>query len=111
MGACSITGIPLLGGFAGKLYLMDAAVQAGGAREAWILAVLAASTLLNVLYFLRTVLTIYRRGERFPRERVLAPHRTLYMLSMACGILMIFLLGLCGGALHRLLTAGFASFM
>ncbi len=63
VGALSLTGLPLLGGFASKLNLGIAALDCGGAR-AWIsLAALALSTLLNVLYMVRIVLVIWSHGE------------------------------------------------
>ena len=60
VGAASLTGIPVLGGFISKLYLSDAAITAGGARMWIMLAALALSTLLNVLYLMKTVVTLYR---------------------------------------------------
>ena len=58
-GALSVTGLPLLGGFVSKLLLGSAAAAQGGARG-WIgLASLAVSTLLNVMYMVRTVLVIW----------------------------------------------------
>ncbi len=65
IGAFSITGIPLLGGFSAKVFISEAAWAAGGLRMYLALAALAVSTVLNVIYFLRTMITVYRRGERF----------------------------------------------
>ena len=63
VGALSLTGLPLLGGFVSKLNLGLAALDCGGAH-AWIaLAALALSTLLNVLYMVRIVLVIWSHGE------------------------------------------------
>ena len=58
--AASLTGVPVLGGFISKLYLSDAAIAAGGARMWVMLIALALSTLLNVLYLMKTVVTLYR---------------------------------------------------
>ncbi len=63
IGAFSITGVPLLGGFSAKLYIASAAVNVGTWRMAAVLSALAISTLLNVIYFMRTVVTIYRRND------------------------------------------------
>ena len=65
IGAFSITGIPLLGGFSAKVFISQAAWSAGGIRMYGTLAALAVSTVLNVIYFLRTMITVYRKGERF----------------------------------------------
>ena len=63
VGALSLTGLPLLGGFVSKLNLGLAALDCGGAH-AWIaLAALALSTLLNVLYMVRIVLVIWSHSD------------------------------------------------
>ena len=64
VGACSIVGIPLLGGFASKLYLAEACMALDPANAAVTLIVLALSTALNATYFLTTVITIYQKPER-----------------------------------------------
>ena len=56
----SLVGVPVLGGFVSKLYLSDAAITVGGARMWVMLIALAVSTLLNVLYLMKTVVTLYR---------------------------------------------------
>lgn len=58
--AMSLVGVPVLGGFVSKLFLSDAALDAGGARMWIMLCALALSTLLNVLYLMKTVVTLYR---------------------------------------------------
>jgi multicomponent Na+:H+ antiporter subunit D len=51
-GALGMIGVPPIAGFVSKWYLGLGALEAG---EPWVLAVLAASTLLNALYFLPLV--------------------------------------------------------
>lgn len=59
VGALSLIGIPLMGGFISKLNLAQAALDSGGAHL-WIgLAALVLSTVLNVGYMLRCVLVFY----------------------------------------------------
>lgn len=58
--AMSLVGVPVLGGFISKLFLSDAALFYGGAHMWVMLAALAISTLLNVLYFMKTIITLYR---------------------------------------------------
>ena len=58
--AMSLVGIPVLGGFISKLYLSNAALDRGGLHMWVMLIALAVSTLLNVLYFMKTVITLYR---------------------------------------------------
>ena len=58
--AMSLVGVPVLGGFVSKLYLSDAAFTRGGVTMWVMLIALALSTLLNVLYLMKTVITLYR---------------------------------------------------
>ena len=76
----SLVGIPVLGGFISKLYLSNAALYRGGLHMWVLLAALAVSTLLNVLYFMKTVITLYRP----PREGFQAPAPERSPLSQ-CG--------------------------
>lgn len=57
-GALSMIGIPIFAGFVPKL-LFSASAFGHGAATYFVLAALAASTILNVLYFLRTTLNIF----------------------------------------------------
>ena len=65
VGAFSIVGIPLLGGFSAKVYIASAA---SGIRQYVALLALAVSTVLNVIYFMRTFVTIYRKSDRQSNE-------------------------------------------
>src|SRR5690606_27029216 len=56
LGAIGMVGLPPTAGFITKIYLGIGAVQAGAP---WVLAVLAASTLLNAAYFLPLVYRIW----------------------------------------------------
>lgn len=58
VGALSMIGIPLLGGFASKLYFASASLQTSD-RMAVTLLVLAVSTVLNALYYVPAVLAIW----------------------------------------------------
>ena len=61
-GALSMIGVPALAGFASKLLFAAAAVQSGSERTMMtVMASLALSSLLNALYFMRTVIRIWGR--------------------------------------------------
>ena len=79
VGALSMVGFPFLGGFISKLYLSNAALDRGGLHMWVMLAALAVSTLLNVLYFMKTVITLYRP----PRDGFQAPAPERSPLSSA----------------------------
>lgn len=72
IGALSMVGFPFLGGFASKINFAMAAMNAGDVRMVLVLAVLVISTWLNTIYFLKTVITLYRKplpGAEYPVER------------------------------------------
>ncbi|MBE5797633.1 MAG: sodium:proton antiporter [Clostridiales bacterium] len=66
IGALSMVGFPFLGGFVSKLNLALAGLELSPVRASLVLVTLAVSTTLNTMYFLRTVITLYRK----PREGV-----------------------------------------
>ena len=63
IGALSMVGFPFLGGFASKLNIAIAGLNASNVRAVLTLIALAVSTWLNTMYFLRTVITIYRKPD------------------------------------------------
>lgn len=64
LGALSMVGIPILGGFFSKIFFAEAAISGAGWVRVVLLAALALSTLLNAFYFMHTVIGLYRK----PRE-------------------------------------------
>lgn len=72
IGALSMVGFPFLGGFTSKMNFAMAAMNAGDVRMILVLVVLVISTWLNTIYFLKTVITLYRKplpGAEYPVER------------------------------------------
>ncbi len=108
--AMSMVGIPFTGGFIAKLYLASAAIPLGGGMRVLVLVALALSTLLNAVYFLHTVVSIYRKPaddityspvHRMPRYVVVA-----LFISM----LMTVYLGIGSGPVMRVIESGLAMF-
>lgn len=64
LGAFSMVGIPFLSGFISKVNFATAAMTGSQTQQIVILAALAVSTALNAVYFLKTVLTLYRPSEK-----------------------------------------------
>ena len=108
VGACSLVGIPGLGGFTSKLYLASAGVEAGGLRMAIVLAALAISTLLNVAYMLRSVLVIYRKKEE--TDQSIVCRDGLFAAAALALIALNLLLGLLGGPILQLIEQGIRLF-
>ena len=105
VGAFSIVGLPLLGGFSAKVYIANAAFHAGGARPYIVLAAFAVSTILNIIYFLRTVVTIYRKSDRQPNAGHIARIFT-FDAAIGCFLLINLYLGVGAGRVMALLQSG-----
>ncbi|KPQ06263.1 MAG: NADH dehydrogenase (quinone) [Rhodobacteraceae bacterium HLUCCA12] len=89
LGALGMIGLPPMAGFVSKVYLGIGALQAG---ENWVLAVLAASTLLNAAYFLPILYRLWflpaadiaRGDERSPM--LVIPAVITALASLAVGV-------------------------
>jgi multicomponent Na+:H+ antiporter subunit D len=97
IGALGMIGVPPVAGFVSKWYLGLGAVEAGAA--AWVIPVLAASSLLNAAYFLPILYRAWfrRAGDSWPEEHIPAgrfetratllwPALTTAGLALAAGI-------------------------
>ncbi|MCR4672627.1 MAG: sodium:proton antiporter [Lachnospiraceae bacterium] len=74
-GALSMVGIPCLGGFAMKLMYGQAAISDPSSAKMFIIMItLAASSFLNTLYFIRTVIRLYSD----PEEKASSERQKLY---------------------------------
>ncbi|MCM1272748.1 MAG: sodium:proton antiporter [Clostridium sp.] len=60
VGACSMIGIPMLAGFIAKVCFADAAINASTVKLVIVMLALAFSTLLNAVYFMRAIISVYR---------------------------------------------------
>ena len=107
-GACSLVGVPILGGFASKIYLANAAVELGGWRMAAVLAALAVSTALNVAYLLRTALTLYRPAEDTEYTPMYSDKP--FTFAMVILIILNIVLGVFGGEVMKWIQQGIAVF-
>lgn len=101
--AMSLVGIPVFGGFVSKLYLSEAAMQRGGVHMWTMLIVLALSTLLNVFYFMKTIITLYRPA----REGFIPPPFEKSKLS-TCSMWVFAILNLLVGLLAQPIVTAIA---
>ncbi len=83
----SLTGIPLTAGFAGKLYLFGAAVEAGWV---WLAIVAVLNTVVSAFYYLHLIVIMYMRepGEQVPEGR-LGWAAGLALLLCVAGVLLL----------------------
>ena len=92
VGSFSMVGLPFLGGFISKVYFAKAAMTLSSPKMLIVLIVLAVSTVLNTIYFVKTVITLYRSDP----GAVNAPSGNIrfgYRLSMLCLMAANFALG------------------
>ena len=111
IGALSMVGFPFLGGFTSKLNFAMAAMQADSGRMMLVLITLAISTWLNTIYFLKTVITLYRKpveGMEYPVEK--GRRGFCFNASLVCFSLATIALGLFSQYLIEAITTGLTMF-
>ena len=121
MGVCwtiaafSMVGLPFTGGLVSKLLLGQEAMNHSPAVQVAVLAMLALSTLLNVLYFLRTMLLIWSPMAQadLPESSFTAGKSSSEFLPrLACCVLTLGVLGtfFFASPLLNLISSGLAQF-
>lgn len=112
IGSFSMIGIPLFAGFASKLQFALAAVETGSrVRLLAVMLALALSSLLNAMYFIRTLIRIYSDPQETVKESdVRAMHRPGYNIPMMCLAAVNLFLGLFSWAVVDLIDRGLRMF-
>ncbi len=109
VGAMSMIGMPLLTGFVSKyLFATAATTAANKTLAAWV--VLAISTILNTIYFMRTVLTIYSPVEPEMRKVHGIPPSKIETAATFGMIILNIALGVASQPVIDALEAGLAMF-
>jgi multicomponent Na+:H+ antiporter subunit D len=113
VGALSMIGIPLLGGFVSKLVLSEAALESP--FVAVILLTIAASTVLNALYYVPAILAVWVRP---PWEEIRLVMKSIrpqdlefdrrFFIADSVLILLVFLLGIGYQPILNVIRAGIA---
>ncbi len=115
VGSLSMVGIPLFSGFVSKLLFAQAAVENDTWRLFPTLIVLAISTILNAIYFLKTVIRIWvpekreleEEKEFFTRK---ASQQKLYAAVIVAFILLNLFLGTMSDSILGFIQDGLANF-
>lgn len=107
-GSLSMVGIPLFSGFISKLLFSQAAVQSN-MKMLPALIVLAVSTVLNAIYFMKTVIRIYTPVES-KYESVSIKKNPLYAFTLLCFILLNVALGMCSQPITDWISQGLSVF-
>ena len=114
-GSLSMVGIPLFSGFISKLLFMEAAATVAWYKMLPALIVLGISTILNAIYFMKTVIRIYTPVGDFYDGKEGYEKRTwnkqvVYGITILCFIILNVVLGLCSGPLLELIQNGLSMF-
>ncbi len=115
VGSLSMVGIPMFAGFVSKLLFAEAAMLAPNWKLPLTLLVLAVSTILNAIYFLKTVIRLYSPADpsQLPSEepkRLRFREQKLYGVSLVLFIAVNLILGLTSQPVIWLIEQGLHHF-
>jgi len=108
IGAFSMIGVPAFAGFSSKILISDAAAEMENTLSLIILIVLALSTVLNTVYFLRTVINIYSQSEDCEKREKTNPE---YVFASAMLAAINIILGCCSIPIIKAITSGIELFI
>ncbi len=109
VGALSMVGVPLFSGFISKLLFAQAAVQNSG-KLFPALVVLGISTILNAIYFMKTVIRIYTPTGPAGERGAGVAHRRLYVATLIGFIILNVLLGVNSQPIVNMIEQGLGMF-
>ena len=107
-----MVGLPMFSGFISKYLFATAAIAASPKKVFLTLVVLAVSTILNAIYFIHTVVTIYTPVEENSdnQERRHWHEKPWVTVSLVIFIALNFVLGICSQPVVELITRGLRMF-
>lgn len=109
VGCLSMVGVPAFSGFVTKLLFATAGLQSQ--KNIWIVLIaLCVSTVLNTMYFLRTLLRIYTKSDANKSEKKNADKSFRFTATCSAFIVLNFILGLCSQPIIALIEKGIAMF-
>ncbi len=109
VGALSMVGVPLFSGFISKLLFAEAAVNLQG-RMLPVFIVLGISTILNAIYFMKTVIRIYTPVGDTQYPCVHMKELPLYSLILCIFVLLNVFLGVMSDPITVLIRRGLEMF-
>lgn len=110
VGALSMVGIPLFAGFTSKVYFAEAALMAEGGKLSVAMVALAISTILNAIYFIRALITIYTPKEDDDFDAASYRPPATMAVALLCFILLNLFLGTWSNSIEQAIAAGLGSF-
>lgn len=109
VGSLSMVGMPMMSGFVSKLLFAQAAVGAGN-KMLPALIVLGISTILNAIYFMKTVLRIYVPEKREDCETFTFKNGKVYVVTLICFIALNIFLGMLSQPIVEWIHSGLEMF-
>jgi len=109
VGGLSMVGVPLFSGFISKLLFAEAALEMDVVPMIAILLCLAISTVLNAVYFLKTVARIYTPVQN-DYKKIPFKDNALYGVICIVFIILNIFLGLCSEPIVDLIKTGLSMF-
>ena len=110
VGSLSMVGVPLFSGFISKLLFSQAAVQIADDKMLAALIVLGISTVLNAIYFMKTVIRIYTPVEETSYPSVTIWDRIPYAVVLVFFIVLNVLLGVSSQPIVDMIGQGLSMF-
>ncbi len=116
VGSLSMVGTPLFSGFVSKMMFAEAAVQASPLKMFPTIIVLAISTILNAVYFLKTVIRIYTPEKKEVEQEkgfvcITWKEQKLFTVAIVLFILLNLVLGTNSKPIIEMITEGLHNFM
>lgn len=109
VGSLSMVGVPMFSGFVSKLLFAQSSVGHNYKMLPAVLA-LALSTILNAIYFMKTVIRIYVPERRDDREIITMKDEKLYAVTLIFFILLNVALGMCSQPIVKWIWSGLSMF-
>lgn len=109
VGSLSMVGVPLFSGFISKLLFAQAAVQNSG-KMLPALIVLAISTILNAIYFMKTVIRIYTPVDNVDSQTMTFKDKKMYGVALICFIVLNVTLGVSSQPIVDFIEQGIGMF-
>ena len=108
-----MVGLPMFAGFISKILFAEAAVGTPG-KMFWAFFALAISTILNAVYFMKTVIRIYTPARYYiddsGMQTITVKMQAAKAFSMICLIVVNLMLGLNSDPIIRLIETGIDMF-
>ena len=115
VGSLSMVGFPMFAGFISKFWFAQAAFENADQTKTFLaLLVLIISTVLNAIYFMKTVIRIYTPATALAKERnyqnITIRQQIPKSIAMVGFVVMNLLLGMCSEPIMKLIQSGLEMF-